>query len=66
MNVDKLKGKFVENGLNVDKVAERLGISRDTLYRRLNNSDSFTIGEATKLKDVLGLSNKEATEIFLP
>ena len=66
MNIDKLKGKFVENGLNVDKVAERLGISRDTLYRRLNNSDSFTIGEAAKLKDVLGLSNKEATEIFLP
>lgn len=65
MNVNKLKGKIVENGLSVEKLADIIGIDRSSLYRKLNNSDKFTIGEASRIKDALKLSGAEAYEIFL-
>lgn len=65
MNANKLKGKIVEKGLNVEKVAELIGIDKSTFYRKLNNFDSFTIKNAVDIKNALGLSSEEATEIFL-
>ena len=32
-----LKGKVAENGLNMNRLAEAIGLNRDTLYRRLRN-----------------------------
>ena len=64
MNVNKLKGKIVESGMNVETVAERIGIDRSSLYRKLNNFEKITIGEANKLKDILMLSDEEANSIF--
>lgn len=65
MNIGKLKGKIVENGMNVEKLADTIGISPASLYRKLNNADKITIGEAAKMKDALSLDNSEAYEIFL-
>lgn len=65
MNVNKLRGKIVEKGMNVETLAERIGVDRATLYRKLNNFEKVTIGEAIKIKAVLNLSNEEATDIFL-
>lgn len=64
MNLNKLKGKIVENGLNVPKVAEMLGIDPKTLYRRLN-SGKVTVEDAAKMKAFLSITNEEAIEIFL-
>jgi plasmid maintenance system antidote protein VapI len=65
MNIQKLKAKIVEQGLNVETVAERIGVDRSSLYRKLNNFEKITIGEAIRMKDVLGMTNEEASEIFL-
>ena len=65
MKLNKLKAKIVENGMNVEDVAYAIGIDRSSLYRKLNNFDKITIGEATKLKDCLHMTNEEATDIFL-
>ena len=65
MNVNKLKGKIVEKGLSVELLAASIGVDRSSLYRKLNNGDKITIGEAVKIKDALGLSAEEATDIFL-
>lgn len=65
MQVNKLKAKLVEKGMNVEKLAELIGTERSSLYRKLNNSEKITIGEAQKMKDVLLLSDSEAYEIFL-
>ena len=47
VNVNKLKGKIVERGLNVDGLAEKVGMDKSTFYRKLANEGStFTIGEA--------------------
>lgn len=65
MNLNKLKAKIVENGTNVEAVADFIGVDRSSMYRKLNNFDKITIGEATKLKEFLNMTNEEATDIFL-
>lgn len=65
MRPNKLKGKIVENGTNVEAVADFIGIDRSSMYRKLNNFDKITVGEAIKLKECLHLTDEEAIEIFL-
>lgn len=64
MNTQKLKAKIVENGMNVERLAELVDIDRSSMYRKLNNFEKITIGEAKKIKSVLGLSDEEASDIF--
>lgn len=65
MNVNKLKGKIVEKGMNVSKVAFHLGIDQSTLYRKLNNQgETLTIGEANRIVSFLDLTEDEAMSIF--
>jgi predicted transcriptional regulator len=65
MNVNKLKGKVVEKGYTVETLAEMLDIHTSSMYRKLNNFEKITIGEAKKLKEGLEISEEEACEIFL-
>lgn len=65
MNINKLKGKIVEKGMNIEALATTIGINRASLYRKLNDAEKITIGEAVKMKDALGMSDDEANEIFL-
>lgn len=65
MNVNKLKGLLAENEMNVETLAEMIGVERSSLYRKLNNSEKITIGEAAKMKEVLNMSDEKAYEIFL-
>lgn len=65
MNIDKLKGKFVENKKNVSTIAKEIGMSRSKLYRKLNKPELITIADAQKIKAAVPLSDTEAYEIFL-
>ncbi len=64
VNINKLKGKIVEKGLKVERVAELMGIDKSTLYRKLGNSENITIKDADKLVEILEISTDEATAIF--
>lgn len=64
MDINKLKGKIVEKGLSVEKLAGMIEIDRSSLYRKLNNGEKITIGEARKMREALDLSTEEATAIF--
>lgn len=65
VNINKLKGKIVERGLNVEKLAERIGLDKSTLYRKINNDgETFSIREANLICKELKLSPQEATAIF--
>jgi DNA-binding phage protein len=65
VNVNLLKAKLVERGLNLTKLAEMIGIDRATLYRKLkDNGAGLLIGEANAIVRALNLTAKEATEIF--
>ena len=65
MNINKLKAKIVERGMNVEQLAESIEIDRSSLYRKLNAFEKITIGEASRMKEVLDMSNEEAFDIFL-
>lgn len=65
MELNKLKGKIVEKGWNVETLAEQIGIERSAMYRKLNNFEKITIGEAKKIATALDLTNEEASNIFL-
>lgn len=58
--MNKLKAKVVENGMSMDELSRAVGISRDTLYRRLSSgAGSFRVAEAKKISEVLHLTSEE-------
>lgn len=65
MNINKLKGLIVEREMSVDTLADATGIGRASLYRKINNPEKFTIGDAMKIKEALRMSDDVANEIFL-
>ena len=65
MNANKLKGKIISKGMNVEGLANEIDIDRSTLYRKFENFEKFTIGEAKAIKKALDMTDLEAIEIFL-
>lgn len=59
-----LRKKISERNTNVSEVACKMGIDKATLYRRIADSDTFTIGEVGKIVEILNLTNMEAVSIF--
>lgn len=59
-----LRGKMAERNMNVADVAVRIGLDKATLYRRLSDGESFTVGEVQRIKTALNLSLEEAVSIF--
>lgn len=65
MNVNKLKGKIVENGMSIKEVSESIGLDKSTFYRKLNNQgETFTVREINLLRNALKLTKEEAMAIF--
>lgn len=57
--------KAIENsGLKLTFIANKLELSREGFYRKLNNQTEFKASEIVKLQDILNLSNKERDKIF--
>lgn len=65
VNVNKLKGKIVEKGMTVANLAEKLGIDRATLYRKLSNGgETMLVRDANNIVTALNLTADEAIAIF--
>ena len=65
LNVNKLKGKIVEKGYTVSKLAEQIGIDKSTLYRKIGSTKAeLTIGEAQHIAQILELNAQEVNAIF--
>lgn len=63
LDINKLKGKIVEKGKNVEALAIDIGIDSSTFYRKMKNN-SFEIGEADRIVKALDLSRDDAMSIF--
>lgn len=61
---NKLKAKFVENGLTMEQVAQLLGINPATLYRKMSGDSEFTRNEIAMLKNALNFSLSDINSIF--
>ncbi|MGP1366460.1 MAG: helix-turn-helix domain-containing protein [Schwartzia sp. (in: firmicutes)] len=65
VNINKLRGRMVEQKVNADKMAKLLGINRSTFYRKLeNNGDLFTIKEVQIMSKALKLNLDDVNDIF--
>lgn len=64
-NMNKLRGKIVENGLSVEQLSEKIGIDRATLYRKIaQGGTNFTIKEAICIAKELNLTIEDIDAIF--
>lgn len=66
MNVRLLKGKMVEAGYTQRTLAEEMGISPQSLSRKMNQKRQFTLGEVLDICNLLGMSCEQKISIFLP
>ena len=66
INTLKLKAKLKEKNLTQEEVANRLGIKPSTFNKKINNEigETLTIQEATNLKNILEITNKDMVDIF--
>lgn len=65
VNLNLLKGKIVERGLNISALARVMNMPRCTLYRKLQNPDtSLTIKNVNEIVKALRLTEEEAVAIF--
>lgn len=55
-----------EKDLNVDKIAELIGVSSKLLHKKLRNKGEFRLDEAMKLVDALGIRSDEVDEFLFP
>lgn len=66
MDYNFIRGKIAEKRTSQKKVAAEMGISEQSLNRKLNGKRAFTVEEATKICDILEISPHRRAEIFLP
>lgn len=59
-----LRDKIEEKRTTISEIALKMGVDKATLYRRIANSETFTIGEVGKITEILNLSHDEAVSIF--
>lgn len=65
VNINKLRGKIIENGLSVKDLADKLEMDRSTLYRKMNSAgDTMTISDAEKISKILNMTLEEVNSIF--
>lgn len=63
MDKDAFKGSYIAAGKSVEDIAKVLGKTPSAVYRKIKNN-SFTLEEADKIADYLGMTNR--AKIFLP
>lgn len=64
VKLDLLNNRIKDSGMTVVSIAEKTGVSRETLYNQLNGTVDFKASEILSISDVLRLSVKERDEIF--
>lgn len=64
MNNDLLKEVIQDRGIKITSLADKIGISRQSLSQKLNGEREFAQGEILAIKNNLRLSDEEFMLIF--
>lgn len=64
-NGEMLRRKVEEIGISYSFLAEKMGISRASLYNKIDNKSEFKASEITVATEILRLTKKERDQIFL-
>lgn len=63
-DLDSLRKEIKKSGLKKSHIADQIGIGPKTLWRKLSGKTEFTLSEADKLGEVLGMNQEEKRNIF--
>jgi len=64
VKLDSLKTRISDSGMTMTAVAQRTGMSRVSLYKKLDGKVEFKLSEIVSLCKALHLSDKERDSIF--
>lgn len=64
MNLKKLEGLIEEKAISKTAIAEKLAISRPSLYMKLAGDVKFTNDECCSLALILGMTEREIIDTF--
>lgn len=64
MNLNALNQSIEDSGITIISIANKIGISRQQLYKKLSGEVEFKVSEANLISDILRLTKKEKDEIF--
>ena len=64
MDTNMLKSILVRHGDSVATLAEKMGLSQTSLYRRINGETDFDYKEIKVIKDIYDLSPEDIDAIF--
>ena len=66
LDILKLKGKVAENNLNMTSLSKKIGMNKNTLYRKIaNDGEKLNLGDIKDICKALELSFKDACTIFM-
>lgn len=64
MNYEILKDAAMDHGISIQRLCNKLAISREALADKLNGREQFTPAEIRKLKRILHLTEEQTKEAF--
>lgn len=62
---ERLEERIQDSGLKKEFIAQKLGMSLNSLNNKISGRTSFLIGEAFKLKEILNIDEDVFNDIFL-
>lgn len=65
MDLKYLNNTIILSRIPISAIAEKLGISRTSLYNKLSGKHDFKVSEISKLCEILRLTEQERLLIFL-
>ena len=66
LNANLLRGKIAEKGYTQEKLAEEMGVSKNTFSAKIRGYTDFTLSEVSKICSILGIVDyDEICRIFL-
>lgn len=64
VDLDALRTAMDDSGMTIKAIAQKAGISRETLYNKLSGNSEFTVSDIEGLSDTLHLSVGQRNAIF--
>jgi len=64
MLAHELRAEIIRRGTSISEVAKKIGISRETFWRRLKDPGSFKVSEILAIQNALGLDESKVLSLF--
>lgn len=63
-NKEKFNAALSKNKISAAELSKALNINACTIYRKVRGTCDFSLGEVTKISEILKLSGRDLKEIF--